>query len=283
MGQYKMNTNKSDKLMEIIFSMTGAITILILLIITGYILIKGMPHMSLEFLLTNPLDAGENGGIFPMIVSTVYVSLLAVIFATPISLFTAIYLNEYNNNNKILTVIHFCLDILTSLPSIVYGLFGLVFFVEYLHLGWCILSAALTLAIMIIPTITRTTEVSIARINKNVKESSMALGASKWQTVKEIIIPSALPGILTGILLGLGRSIQETAVILFTVGSSLFVPFSSFDPGRPLTLHLYILATEGISLPKTYATAGILIIMIFIITIATNVIIDKYEQKIMGE
>ncbi|HIH35854.1 MAG TPA: phosphate ABC transporter permease PstA [Methanosphaera sp.] len=278
-----MNTNKSDKLMEIIFSMTGAITILILLIITGYILIKGMPHMSLEFLLTNPLDAGENGGIFPMIVSTVYVSLLAVIFATPISLFTAIYLNEYNNNNKILTVIHFCLDILTSLPSIVYGLFGLVFFVEYLHLGWCILSAALTLAIMIIPTITRTTEVSIARINKNVKESSMALGASKWQTVKEIIIPSALPGILTGILLGLGRSIQETAVILFTVGSSLFVPFSSFDPGRPLTLHLYILATEGISLPKTYATAGILIIMIFIITIATNVIIDKYEQKIMGE
>lgn len=277
-----MNTNKSDKLMEIIFSMTGAITILILLIITGYILIKGMPHMSLEFLLTNPLDAGENGGIFPMIVSTVYVSLLAVIFATPISLFTAIYLNEYNNN-KILTVIHFCLDILTSLPSIVYGLFGLVFFVEYLHLGWCILSAALTLAIMIIPTITRTTEVSIARINKNVKESSMALGASKWQTVKEIIIPSALPGILTGILLGLGRSIQETAVILFTVGSSLFVPFSSFDPGRPLTLHLYILATEGISLPKTYATAGILIIMIFIITIATNVIIDKYEQKIMGE
>ena len=277
-----MNTNKSDKIMEIIFSMTGAITILILLIITGYILIKGMPHMSLEFLLTNPLDAGENGGIFPMIVSTVYVSLLAVIFATPISLFTAIYLNEYNNN-KILTVIHFCLDILTSLPSIVYGLFGLVFFVEYLHLGWCILSAALTLAIMIIPTITRTTEVSIARINKNVKESSMALGASKWQTVKEIIIPSALPGILTGILLGLGRSIQETAVILFTVGSSLFVPFSSFDPGRPLTLHLYILATEGISLPKTYATAGILIIMIFIITIATNVIIDKYEQKIMGE
>lgn len=278
-----MNTNKSDKIMEIIFSMTGAITILILLIITGYILIKGMPHMSLEFLLTNPLDAGENGGIFPMIVSTVYVSLLAVIFATPISLFTAIYLNEYNNSNKILTVIHFCLDILTSLPSIVYGLFGLVFFVEYLHLGWCILSAALTLAIMIIPTITRTTEVSIARINKNVKESSMALGASKWQTVKEIIIPSALPGILTGILLGLGRSIQETAVILFTVGSSLFVPLSSFDPGRPLTLHLYILATEGISLPKTYATAGILIIMIFIITIATNVIIDKYEQKIMGE
>ena len=278
-----MNINKSDKIMEILFSMTGAITILILLIITGYILVKGMPYISLEFLLTNPLDAGEKGGIFPMIVSTIYVSLLAVIFATPISLFTAIYLNEYNNSNKVLTLIHFCLDILTSLPSIVYGLFGLVFFVEYLHLGWCILSAALTLAIMIIPTITRTTEVSLARINKHVKESSMALGASKWQTVKEIIIPAALPGILTGILLGLGRSIQETAVILFTVGSSLFVPFSSFDPGRPLTLHLYILATEGISLPKTYATAGILIIMIFIITIVTNVIIDRYEQKIMGE
>ena len=278
-----MNTNKNDKIMEILFTMTGVITILILLIITGYILIKGIPYISFEFLLTNPIDAGESGGIFPMIVSTIYVSLLAVIFATPISLFTAIYLDEYNDSNKIRTVIHFCLDILTSLPSIVYGLFGLVFFVEYMHLGWCILSAALTLAIMIIPTITRTTEVSMARINKHVKESSLALGASKWQTVKEIIIPSALPGILTGILLGLGRSIQETAVILFTVGSSLFVPLSSFDPGRPLTLHLYILATEGISLPKTYATAGILIIMIFIITITTNVIIDRYEERIMGE
>ena len=278
-----MNSNKNDKIMEILFTMTGVITILILLIITGYILIKGIPYISFEFLLTNPIDAGESGGIFPMIVSTIYVSLLAVIFATPISLFTAIYLDEYNDSNKIRTVIHFCLDILTSLPSIVYGLFGLVFFVEYMHLGWCILSAALTLAIMIIPTITRTTEVSMARINKHVKESSLALGASKWQTVKEIIIPSALPGILTGILLGLGRSIQETAVILFTVGSSLFVPLSSFDPGRPLTLHLYILATEGISLPKTYATAGILIIMIFIITITTNVIIDRYEERIMGE
>ena len=278
-----MNSNKNDKIMEILFTMTGVITILILLIITGYILIKGIPYISFEVLLTNPIDAGESGGIFPMIVSTIYVSLLAVIFATPISLFTAIYLDEYNDSNKIRTVIHFCLDILTSLPSIVYGLFGLVFFVEYMHLGWCILSAALTLAIMIIPTITRTTEVSMARINKHVKESSLALGASKWQTVKEIIIPSALPGILTGILLGLGRSIQETAVILFTVGSSLFVPLSSFDPGRPLTLHLYILATEGISLPKTYATAGILIIMIFIITITTNVIIDRYEERIMGE
>lgn len=278
-----MNTKQSNKIMEILFAMTGVITILILLIITGYILIKGIPYISLEFLLTNPLDAGKSGGILPMIVSTIYVSLLAVIFATPISLFTAIYLDEYNDSNKIQTVIHFCLDILTSLPSIVYGLFGLVFFVEYLQLGWCILSASLTLAIMIIPTITRTTEVSIARINKHVKESSLALGASKWQTVKEIIIPSALPGILTGILLGLGRSIQETAVILFTVGSSLFVPLSSFDPGRPLTLHLYILATEGISLPKTYATAGILIIMIFFITITTNVIIDQYEQRIMGE
>ena len=278
-----MNSNKNDKIMEILFTMTGVITILILLIITGYILIKGIPYISFEFLLTNPIDAGESGGIFPMIVSTIYVSLLAVIFATPISLFTAIYLDEYNDSNKIRTVIHFCLDILTSLPSIVYGLFGLVFFVEYMHLGWCILSAALTLAIMIIPTITRTTEVSMARINKHVKESSLALGASKWQTVKEIIIPSALPRILSGILLGLGRSIQETAVILFTVGSSLFVPLSSFDPGRPLTLHLYILATEGISLPKTYATAGILIIMIFIITITTNVIIDRYEERIMGE
>lgn len=278
-----MNTHRNDKIMEILFAMTGVITILILLIITGYILIKGIPYISFEFLLTNPIDAGESGGIFPMIVSTIYVSLLAVIFATPISLFTAIYLDEYNESDKIRTVLHFCLDILTSLPSIVYGLFGLVFFVEYMHLGWCILSAALTLAIMIIPTITRTTEVSMARINKHVKESSLALGASKWQTVKEIIIPSALPGILTGILLGLGRSIQETAVILFTVGSSLFVPLSSFDPGRPLTLHLYILATEGISLPKTYATAGILIIMIFIITITTNVIIDRYEQQIMGE
>ena len=278
-----MNTHRNDKIMEILFAMTGVITILILLIITGYILIKGIPYISFEFLLTNPIDAGESGGIFPMIVSTIYVSLLAVIFATPISLFTAIYLDEYNESDKIRTVLHFCLDILTSLPSIVYGLFGLVFFVEYMHLGWCILSAALTLAIMIIPTITRTTEVSMARINKHVKESSLALGASKWQTVKEIIIPAALPGILTGILLGLGRSIQETAVILFTVGSSLFVPLSSFDPGRPLTLHLYILATEGISLPKTYATAGILIIMIFIITITTNVIIDRYEQQIIGE
>ncbi|MBR0472596.1 MAG: phosphate ABC transporter permease PstA [Methanosphaera sp.] len=279
MNMYK----QTDNIMKILFSITGLITLLILVIITGYILLKGIPHLSLEFLLEKPLDSGISGGILPMIVSTVYVSILAILFALPVSLFTAIYLNEYNMSNKISTMIHFCLDILASLPSIVFGLFGLVFFVEFLNLGWCILSAALTLAVMIIPTVTRTTEVSLLRINQHVKESSMALGASKWQTIKNIVIPSALPGILTGMILGLGRSIQETAVILFTVGSATNIPLSAFDPGRPLTLHLYILATEGISLDKTYATACILILLIFVITIVTNLLINRYERKIMGE
>lgn len=276
-------TKKQDTIMKYVFWGLGLLTLLILIVIIGYILINGLPHISWEFLITSPKDFGAEGGILPMIVSTIYVTFFAVLIATPIGVGSAIYLYEYAGEGKFVKAIRFCSESLASLPSIIFGLFGLVFFVEFLNLGWCILSASLTLAIMAMPTIMRTAENALEAVPPNYREGSLGMGATRWQTIENVILPAAIPGIITGVILGMARAIEETAAIMYTVGSSTAIPITIFDPARPLPLHLYMLATEGISIPNTFATATVLIVIILAITISTNYLVDRYQKKMMGE
>lgn len=276
-------TKKQDTIMKYVFWGLGLLTLLILIVIIGYILINGLPHISWEFLTTSPKDFGAEGGILPMIVSTIYVTFFAVLIATPIGVGSAIYLYEYAGEGKFVKAIRFCSESLASLPSIIFGLFGLAFFVEFLNLGWCILSASLTLAIMAMPTIMRTAENALEAVPPNYREGSLGMGATRWQTIENVILPAAIPGIITGVILGMARAIEETAAIMYTVGSSTAIPITIFDPARPLPLHLYMLATEGISIPNTFATATVLIVIILAITISTNYLVDGYQKKMMGE
>ena len=277
-----MTPKTSQKIMNGIFILSGIATLLILIIILGYILIKGLPVVNLDFLLGEPIDSGESGGIFPMIISSIYVVLIAAIIATPLGVGAAIYMSEYATNQKIIKFIRFGSETLASIPSIVFGLFGLAFFVVFLQLGWSILSAGLVLAIMAIPTIFQVAEVTLTSIPESYKEGSYGLGATKWQTIANVVLPAAIPGIITGIILAMTRAISEAAAVMYAVGSALTVPISIFDPGRPLPLHLYVLATEGISLDNAYGTAAVLVVIVLILTIITNFVVDKYQRKMMG-
>lgn len=277
-----LSPKTSQKIMNSVFILSGLTTLLILIIILGYILINGLPVLNFEFLVGSPIDSGKDGGIFPMIISSLYVTFLAALIATPLGVGTAIYLVEYASNQKIIKFIRFGSETLSSIPSIVFGLFGLAFFVVFLKLGWSILSGSLVLAIMAIPTIFQVAEVSLSSVPDSYKEGSYGLGASKLQTIYLVILPAAIPGIITGVILAMTRAISEAAAVMYAVGSSLDVPISIFDPGRPLPLHLYVLATEGISLEKAYGTAAVLVIIVLILTIFTNYIVERYQRKMMG-
>ncbi|MDD2643078.1 MAG: phosphate ABC transporter permease PstA [Methanobacteriaceae archaeon] len=277
------SSKSSDKIMNKIFILSGIVTLGILLIILGYILVKGLPVVNLEFLLGSPIDSGKSGGILPMIISSVYVTLIAAVIATPLGVGAAVYMVEYAGESKIVNLIRFGAETLSSIPSIVFGLFGLAFFVVFLNLGWSILSGGLVLAIMAVPTVFQVSEVAIASVPNTYRQASLGLGATKWQTIANVVIPASIPGIVTGVILAMTRAISEAAAVMYAVGSALSVPISIFDPGRPLPLHLYILATEGISMDNAFGTAAVLVIIVLILTFATNYLVNRYQEKMMGK
>jgi phosphate transport system permease protein len=277
-----ISPKNAQKIMKSVFWASGIITVIILLIIIGYILFKGLPVVNLEFLLADPIDSGKSGGIAPMIVSTIIVTVIAVLVAAPLGVGAAVFIEEYTKENIFVKLIRFGSETLASIPSIVFGLFGLAFFVVFLGMGWSLFSGGLVLAFMALPTILQVSEVSISAVPKSYAEGSLALGGSKWQTVYRVILPAAIPGITTGIILGMARAMSEAAAILFVVGSALAMPLSIFDPGRPLPLHLYVLATEGISLDNAYGTAAVLVLLVLIITVVTNTVVERYSKKMMG-
>lgn len=277
-----ISSKTSQKIMNTVFWISGLFTILVLIIVIGYVLLKGLPVMSLEFLFADPIDSGRAGGILPMIMSSIYVTLIAGILATPLGVGAAIYISEYSKEGIIVKLIRFGAETLASIPSIIYGLFGLAFFVVFLGLGWSILSGGLVLALMALPTIFQVSEVTISSIPSSYREGSYGLGASKWTTIKNVVLPAAIPGITTGVILGMARAISEAAAVMYCVGSALTLPMSIFDPGRPLPLHLYVLATEGISLDNAYGTAAVLVIIILIVTLLTNTVVERYQRKMMG-
>lgn len=248
------------------------ITLGALLAVIFHIMQHGLAHVNWEFLTQEPKLMGREGGIFPAIVGTVYLIAISLVIATPIGIMAAIQLTEYTHKGPLVKVIRFATETLAGIPSIIFGLFGFAFLVLYMGFSWSLLSGGLTLAFMVLPTIVRTSEEAIKNVPLSYREGSMALGATKWQTIWKIVLPSALPGIVTGVILSIGRVVGETAAVILTAGSSLNTPTSVMEPARSMSVHLYILAMEGISMEKAYATATVLIILIFIInTLATRI------------
>ncbi|WP_407374782.1 phosphate ABC transporter permease PstA [Methanobrevibacter sp.] len=277
-----LSPGRSQKIMNSVLIFSGVLTISVLVIILAFILIEGLPAINLEFIFSSVKDQGRSGGILPIIVSSLYVTLISVLIAAPLGVGAAIYVVEYAENRKLVNIIRFGAETLASIPSIVFGLFGFAFFVMFLKMGWSVFSAGLVLAIMAIPTIFQVVEVSLRSVPSTYKEGSYGLGATKWQTICNVILPAAIPGIVTGIILAMTRAISEAAAVMYTAGSSVSMPISMFDPGRPLPLHLYILATEGISLQNAFATAAVLVIIVMVITFLTNYFTQRYQNKMMG-
>ena len=256
-----------------------AITVAVLFSIIVFILRKGLPALSWEFLSKNPVDMGKAGGIFSTVVGTVVLTIGAILIATPLGIGTAIFLTEYTWEGPVTRVIRFGAECLAGIPSIIFGLFGFILFVTKLGFGWSILSGSLTLAFMILPTIIRTSEEAIKSVPPVYRTVSFSLGSTKWQTVTRVVLPSALPGIVTGVILSVGRSIGETAAVIFTAGSALRLPTSLFSSSRTMSVHFYILAREGISMPNAYGTAAILIIAILGINVLTYSLMNRFIKR----
>jgi phosphate transport system permease protein len=258
-------------------------TLAVMVLILWQILREGVPLLTPHFFLESPRQMGRTGGIFSIIIGTLLITAVAVVIATPLGVGTAVFLREYTRDSKISRIIRFGTDCLAGVPSIIFGLFGFVFFVIFLRMGWSILSGGLTLATMVLPTIICTAEEAIKAIPYSYREVSFALGGTRWQTVKKVILPNALPGIFTGILLGVGRSVGETAAIILTSGSSFLMPTSLFSPIRTMSIHFFILAREGISMEMAYATGAALIILILIINTIANWLLHRYVRKLEGK
>ena len=245
-----------------VFRCAAYITTLVLVAIIAYVVINGAPHISPDFIFGWPQGVNAEGGIWPTIVSTLYVTALAMLICTPIAVLAAVYLAEYAKQGRLVETIRYAADTLASVPSIVMGLFGYALFVEAMGLGLSMVSAACALALLMLPIVMRTTEEAIRAVPRYIRWGAYGLGATKWQVVSKIVLPSAFGRIATGIVLAIGRAIGETAVVLYTMGQAINLPISPLDSGRPMTVHLYLLANDGINMNAAYGTALLLMLII---------------------
>jgi phosphate transport system permease protein len=227
-----------------------------------YVIINGIGQLTPAFIFTWPHGVNMEGGIWPTIQATVYVTALAMLITTPIAVLAAVYLAEYAVQGRLVSTIRFAADSLASVPSIVMGLFGVAAFVEGIGMPFSVLAAALALAFLLLPIIVRATEEAIRAVPKYIRWGSYGLGASKWQTVSRIVIPSAMPRIITGVILAAGRAAGETAVVIYTMGTVINSPVSPLDPGRTMPVNLMLMAQEGINMPSAYGTALLLVLMV---------------------
>ena len=259
--------------LKIMVYLSAAFTFMFLLWILSYILIMGIPGINMDFLLN------EQTGILPAVAATLQMVAIALLIAAPIGISAAIYLTEYAKQGRITRTIRFATESLSGIPSIIYGLFGMLFFVKTLGWGWSLISGALTASIMILPTIVRSTEETIKSVPREFREGSYGLGATKIRTIFKIILPTASPGILAAMILSIGRVVGETAALILTAGTVLQVPGSIMDSGRTLSVHLYLLAKEGISFEAAFATATVLIITVLIINFSATFLSKKVGKK----
>ena len=271
---------------KIVFALLFLATLLVIVpvgAIIVIIVIKGLPAISWDFLTTMPRNGMRAGGIFPAIVGTVYLVAATIAFAIPVGVFSAIYLVEYAKENLMTRLVKLAIINLAGVPSIVYGLFGLGLFVIFLQFGPSIIAGSLTLAIMILPIIITTSKEALDSVPRSYREASLALGASKWQTIQHVVLPNALPGILTGTILGISRAAGETAPILFTVAAFYLprLPSSVFDQVMVLPYHLYVISTQipNIKTEYTYGTALVLVGLVLMTNFIAIVLRSKYRKK----
>lgn len=264
-------------IMMILVKLAALITFTVLIFLIIYILVHGVPYLkpSLFSLHYN----SENASLMPALINTVIMTLLSLLLAVPIGIFSAIFLAEYaGKGNKFVDIIRLTTETLSGIPSIVYGLFGMLFFVSTCHWGFSLLAGAFTLAIMILPLIMRTTEEALLSVPDSYREGSFGLGAGKLRTVFYIVLPSAVPGILAGVILAIGRIVGETAALIYTAGSVAQVPSSVLGSGRTLAVHMYLLASEGLYTDQAYATAVILLVLVVVINTLSGIVAKRLTK-----
>lgn len=264
-------------IMMILVKLAAFITFTVLIFLIVYILVHGVPYLkpSLFSLHYN----SENASLMPALINTVIMTLLSLLLAVPIGIFSAIFLAEYaGKGNKFVDIIRLTTETLSGIPSIVYGLFGMLFFVSTCHWGFSLLAGAFTLAIMILPLIMCTTEEALLSVPDSYREGSFGLGAGKLRTVFYIVLPSAVPGILAGVILAIGRIVGETAALIYTAGSVAQVPSSVLGSGRTLAVHMYLLASEGLYMDQAYATAVILLVLVVVINTLSGMVAKKLTK-----
>jgi phosphate transport system permease protein len=251
--------------------------------VVGTIVAKGWSALSLDFLFTMPTEGMKSGGIFPALVGTIYLVVVAIAFALPIGVLAAIYLSEYARDNLLTRLINLAIINLAGVSSVVFGLFGLSLFVVFLKFGVSIISGALTLGIMTLPVIITTTREALRSVPRSYREVSFSLGASRWQTVRHSVLPSAVPGILTGAILSIGRVAGETAPILFTVAAFYLpkLPHSLSDQAMALPYHLYIISTQIPGIPENYryGTALVLVGLVLIMNISATILRTRFRKR----
>lgn len=255
------------------------LTVGVLLFIVAYILFQGLPHIDWPFLTDVYRPGLGQEGILPMIISTLYLIGVALLIAVPVGVLAAIYLAEYAKEGPVLQVIRFATESLAGIPSIIYGLFGYAFFVTAIKLRMSILAGSLTVALMIIPIIVRTTEEALRAVPRSYREGSLALGASQLTTIRRVVLPTAIGGILTSVILSVGRIVGETAAVIYTMGSAVAIPRGIASSGRSLSVHLYFLAKEGTSVEQSHAAAAVLLILVALINMLANVTARKYRVR----
>ncbi len=266
-----------ENLLRGLLWLSAFISMAILVVIVGYIFYKGISYISFDFIFGDYSPAGD-GGIWPMIVTTLYTIGISLLIATPIGILAAVYLQEYAKQGRLVKVIRFATESLTGIPSIIYGLFGAVFFVTTLKLGMSIISASLTLTIIVLPVIIRTTEEALKTVPQSYREGSLALGSTKLQTLVKVILPSAMPGILSGIILSIGRIVGESAAIFLTAGTVAAMPESILSSARTLTVHSYLVTQESGDIGLAAAVGIVLIVIILALNFGATFVSKKLNK-----
>mgnify|MGYP000966769011 CR=1 FL=1 len=270
-------THQSLILRSLVF-MCAAITGAVILTLVTYILVKGIPHLSKD--LFSFTYTSENASLFPALVNTLIITAVSLLFAVPAGIGAAIYLAEYaKRGNKAVKIIRITAETLSGIPSIVYGLFGFLFFVTFLGWQFSLLAGCCTLAIMILPVIMRTTEEALLAVPDSFREASFALGAGKLRTIFKIILPSAVPGIVNGCILSVGRIVGETAALIYTAGSVAKIPSTLMGSGRTLAIHLYSLWCEGLKVEQAYATAVVLIAFVAVLNMLSGLLEQVIKNR----
>ena len=276
-NQKRPRTSVSALILRFLVYLGAILTIGVLLFIIGYIMVMGIPNLSLDLFAFEYNSV--NVSLMPALINTLLMVGLSLLFAVPFGIGAAIYLVEYTGRgNKLVGVVRITAETLTGIPSIVYGLFGMLFFVTALGWRMSLIAGASTLAIMILPIIMRTTEEALKAVPDTYREGSFGLGSGRLRTVFRILVPSAMPGILAGIILGIGRIVGESAALIYTAGTVAEIPSSLLDSTRTLSVHMYVLASEGFHIDKTYATAVVLLLIVLLINTLSAVVARRFTK-----
>ncbi len=275
-----------DRILRFLLYFCAALTCGLLIFIIGYIFVKGLPHITWEFLSTEPSFIRDSIGILPNILNTVYLVVVTLIIILPLGVGAAIYLTEYATNRRLVSILEFATETLTGIPSIIFGLVGMLFFCQVLGLQASLLAGSLTLVIMTIPTIIRTTQESLKTVPQSYREAALGLGAGKWHMIRTVVLPSSVDGIVTGCILSVGRIVGESAALLFTAGMGMSLNnfFSSFDnfihsSGASLTVALYVYARERAEFDVAFAIAAILMILTLLINLTAKLVGRKLKKN----